>query len=73
VAYKVITKAIVRSLKAILDKMAAPTQASFVPNFQFTNNTIIVQEMLHSMRRKQGSKRFMPIKTDLEKSYDRLC
>ena len=62
VAYKVITKATMNRLKPILDKIIAPTQASFVPNRQIINNTIIVQEMLHSMRRKQGSKGLMAIK-----------
>jgi len=72
VAYKVITKAIVNRLKPILDKVIAPTQATFIPNRRVTDNTTIVQEMLHLMRRKQGAKGFMAIKIDLEKAYDRI-
>jgi len=72
VAYKAITKAIVTRLKPILDKLVAPTQSSFVPGRQISNNIIIVQEMLHSMRQKKGSTGHMAIKIDLEKSYDRL-
>ena len=49
-----------------------PTLASFFLNRQIRDNTIIVQEMLHSMRRKQGTKGTMVIKVDLEKAYDRL-
>jgi len=72
VVYKAITKSIVNRLKPVLTKLIAPTQSSFVPRRQITDNIIIVQEMLHSMRRKKGSKGFMAIKIDLEKAYDRL-
>ena len=72
VAYKVITKAIVNRLKPILNKVIAPTQTSFVPNRKITDNAVIVQEMLHSMRRKKGSKGTMAIKINLERAYDRL-
>jgi len=72
VVYKAITKSIVNRIKPVLAKLIAPTQSSFVPGRQITDNIIIVQEMLHSMRRKKGSKGFMAIKIDLEKAYDRL-
>lgn len=70
VAYKVITRAIVNRLKPILCKLVAPTQCSFVPNRQISDNIIVVQEMLHTMRRKKGAKGYMAIKLDLEKAYD---
>ena len=72
VAYKVITKAIVHRIKPVLGKLIAPTQSSFVPGRQISDNIIIVQEMLHSMRKKKGSQGCMAIKIDLEKAYDRL-
>lgn len=68
VAYKTITKMIVNRLKPILSKLVAPTQSSFVPGRQISNNIIIVQEILHTMRRKKGRKGFMAIKLDLEKA-----
>ena len=72
VAYKAITKAIVNRLKPILAKLIAPTQSSFVPGRQISDNIIIVQEMLHSMRQKKGSTGHIAIKIDLEKAYNRL-
>jgi len=72
VAYKVTTKCLVNRLKPILGKLVSPTQSSFVPGRQISDNRIIVQEVLHSMRRKQGKMGYMAIKIDLEKAYDRL-
>jgi len=36
------------------------------------DNIIVMQEIIHTMRRKSGSKGWMPIKLDLEKAYDWL-
>jgi len=72
VTYKLITKCIVNRLKWVLPKIISPTQSSFVPGRQITDNVIVMQEVLHSMRRKLGFKGWMKIKTDLEKAYDRL-
>ena len=72
IIYKLVTKVIVNRLKHILPQLISPTQCSFVPGRQITDNVIIVQEMLHTMRSKQGRKGFMAIKIDFEKAYDRL-
>lgn len=49
----------------------------FVPKRQIINNITIVHEVLHSMRRlkkkkEKGKKRFMVLKFNLEKAYDKL-
>jgi len=72
VVYKAISKALVNRLKPVMANLIAPTQSSFVPGRQISDNIVIVQEMLHSMRQKKGSKGYMAIKIDLEKAYDRL-
>jgi len=72
VVYKLITKCIVNRLKGVLPDMISPVQSSFVPGRQITDNVIIMQEVLHSMRRKTGAMGLMAIKLDLEKAYDRL-
>jgi len=71
VAYKVISKAIVDHLKPILPRLIAPTQCSFIPGRQITDNVAVVQKILHSLRRKKGNIDSMIIKLDLEKMYDR--
>lgn len=70
VAYKAISKAIVNRLKPLLAGLI-PTQFSFVGR-QITDNVVIVQETLHTMRRKKGCMGTMIIKLDLDKAYDRL-
>jgi len=72
VTYKIATKVIVQRLKAILPDLISPTQTSFVPGRQIGDNVIIMQEVLHTMRKKSGMIGNMAIKIDLEKAYDRL-
>lgn len=72
VSYKVITKAMTNRIKDIMRCIIGPEQSSFVPERQITDNILVYQEVLHSMRKKQGVKGIMAIKIDLEKAYDRF-
>ncbi|CAL1400518.1 unnamed protein product [Linum trigynum] len=72
VCLKAITKAIVNRLKPVMSKIIASTQSSFISGRQTNDNILILQEVLHSLRRKQGKKGGLVIKIDLEKAYDRL-
>ena len=72
VLYKIITKVIANRLKIVLPHIVGPTQSSFVPCRNITDNIIITQEVVHSMKRKKGKKGFMVVKVDLEKAYDML-
>lgn len=72
VSYKVITKVMVNRLKPVLEKLVSQEQSSFVPGRQIVDNIMVYQEILHSLRTNSGSKRYMVIKVDLEKAYDRL-
>ena len=46
--------------------------SSFVPRRDVTDNIIVAQEIIHSMRWMKGKRGVMAIKVDLEKAYDRL-
>ncbi|XP_019200243.1 PREDICTED: uncharacterized protein LOC109193865 [Ipomoea nil] len=72
VSYKILTKTITNRLKSILPRMVVPFQSSFVPGRQISDNVIMYQEILHTMRESRGNKKYMAIKLDLEKAYDRL-
>lgn len=72
VTYKTITKVIVNKLKGCLMNIISPFQASFSSGRCIQDNIIIVQEMIHSMRKIRSKKGFMAIKVDLEKAYDHL-
>ena len=72
VCYKVITKIIVNRLKPLLKELVGPSQDSFCPGRFKTDNIIINQEMIHTMKRRKGKKGYVEIKVDLEKAYDRV-
>ena len=70
--YKLITKYIVNRLKQVLPDLTSPMQSSFVLRLKISDNIILMQEFLHSMRKKTGAKGSMAIKVYLEKAYDGL-
>ncbi|KAL5575717.1 hypothetical protein UlMin_017416 [Ulmus minor] len=72
VAYRVITKIIANRLKPLLNRLICPTQNAFVPGRSIHDNSVLVQEVIHSMKKKKGSLGWMALKIDLEKAYDRV-
>lgn len=60
ITYKVVTKIIATRLRGIMSKLVAPMQCSFVPGRHSSDNIIIAQQVIHSMKKKTGMKRFMP-------------
>lgn len=72
VTYKLLTKVMTNRLKEMPKKLIGPHQSSFVPERQITDNILVYQEALNSMRNKKGRSGWMALKVDLEKAYDRL-
>lgn len=72
VLFKIFTKTMVGRMKRVITKLIGPAQSSFIPGRLSTDNVVIVQEAVHSMRRKKGKKGWMLLKLDLEKAYDRI-
>ena len=62
-----ITKIIVARLRPFLEKIISPLQAAFVPGRKGIDNTIIVQEIVHTLSKKKGKVGYMAIKVDLKK------
>lgn len=54
VTYKCFSKIIVQRLKGILGKLISPFQASFIPGRNIHDNIIIVNELIHSLKKKKG-------------------
>lgn len=52
VIYKIVTKLLVNRIKPLLPRLISNTQGSFVPGRQITDNIIIMQEVIHTMKRK---------------------
>lgn len=70
VAYKAITKVIVNRIRSILPKLIHPSQTTFVAGGIIIDNTIIAQDIVHTMRTKKGKKGWLVVKLDLEKACD---
>ncbi|CAN1148757.1 Transposon TX1 uncharacterized 149 kDa protein [Linum perenne] len=72
VSYKAVTKCIADRLRKHMNKLIGANQTSFVPGRQISENIIILQEVIHTMRTQTGKAGSMVIKLDLAKAYDRL-
>ncbi|KAA3453419.1 reverse transcriptase [Gossypium australe] len=72
VLYKLVMKVIANRLKVVFPNFISPEQAGFIAGRNISDNVIIAQEVIHSMRSKKTGKNWMAIKLDLEKAYDRI-
>ncbi|KAL4383428.1 hypothetical protein GQ457_15G011540 [Hibiscus cannabinus] len=71
IIYKILTKVIVNRLKPLMPHLVSPTQSSFISGRSITDNIIINQEAIHSMRLSKAKNGWLAIKVDLEKAFDR--
>ena len=73
VGYKIISKILSSRLKRILPKLISETQTAFVAERLNTYNIPVAQEMFHALRTSPSCKeKFVAIKTDMSKAYDRV-
>lgn len=72
VSYKIITKIIVNRIRPLIDQIISPNQSSFISCRSTTDNIIITQEILHTLRHKKCKLGGMILKIDLEKAFDRI-
>jgi hypothetical protein len=70
--YKLLSKILVSRLRPFLDDIVSPLQNSFIPGRSTKDNAIVLQEVLHSMRKSKKKNGDMVFKLDLEKAYDRV-
>jgi len=73
VGYKIISKVLCQRLKVCLPSLISETQSAFVPGRLISDNIFIAQEMFHGLRtNKSCQDKFLAIKTDMSKAYDRV-
>ena len=73
VLYKIISKLLANKLKVIMPSIISDSQSAFVPGRLTSENVLVAFEMLHSLKnRRKGRKKFMVVKLDMSKAYDRV-
>lgn len=72
VVVKIISKVIANHLKPLTTKIVGPNLCSFIPGRQATDNVVLVQEVIHSLKWKKGTVGSFIAKIDLKKTYDRV-
>ena len=73
ISYKIISKVLSNRLKRIFPSLISETQSAFVARRLITDNILVAQEMFHALRTNQSCQsKYMAIKTDMSKAYDRL-
>ncbi|KAA3459823.1 Retrovirus-related Pol polyprotein LINE-1 [Gossypium australe] len=72
VMYKLVMKVIANRFKVMFPNFISPEQARFIAGRSISDNVIIAQEVIHSMRSRKAGRNWMAIKLDLKKAYDRI-
>lgn len=53
--YKVISKIIVQRLRSLLPSLISPMQTAFLEGMRATDNVVIAQELIYSLKRRKGT------------------
>ncbi|KAA3464146.1 reverse transcriptase [Gossypium australe] len=73
ILYKLVAKTIANRLQEFIGMCIDSAQSAFVPGRLISDNVLIAYEILHTLRQKRfGRKRFMAVKLDMSKAYDRV-
>ena len=73
VAYKLISKVLGLRIQRCLDVNISESQAAFAPGRQISDNILVAHELINALKSKKDcSEKYMAIKTDFSKAYDRV-
>lgn len=63
-------KVLANRLKPLMPKLTSSCHSSFVEGRQAADNIIILQEIVHTLRKQKGRRGAIVAKIDLEKAYE---
>lgn len=72
VAYKIIAKLLANRLQLVIHKILSHSQSAFVLGRRIQDNIILVNEIMHTLKKKRGRGSLMALKIDIEKAYDKV-
>ena len=70
--YKMVSKILVNIIRPLLPALISPMQSAFLEGRRGSDNVIIAQKLIHSLKNRRGKDGYMVIKIDLKKAYDHL-
>ena len=70
--YKLLSRIIVQRFKPYIVEVINPYQAGFVPGHRTSDNIILIQEVIWTLKSRLDRNGYVAIKLDLEKAHDRL-
>lgn len=66
------SKILTDRIRPILDKLISPSQGDFILGQWIGENSILMNEILHTMKRRSSGSGIVGLKIDLVKAYDRV-
>lgn len=72
VVYKIISKILAERLKPWLNSIIIENQSAFIPGRLITDNVLIAHELMHSLNTKNLKNKFMAVKLDIAKAFDKV-
>lgn len=72
VAYKIISKVLAERLKPWLHRIVSDNQSAFIPERLITDNVLVAHELMHSLHTKNLRNKFMALKLDIAKAFDKI-
>ena len=71
-AYKIISKILAERLKPWLDRVISENQSAFILDWLITDNVLIAHELMHSLHTKNLKTKFMALKFEIAKAFDKV-
>ncbi|XP_026383334.1 uncharacterized protein LOC113278804 [Papaver somniferum] len=68
----VVEMIISKRLKKIMGKVISPLQAAYVQGRKITDNIHLAQKIVHTMKNKKEVNKYLALKLDMSKAFDRL-